>query len=340
MLPFDHALPYSPPLSVPSRPPAEETRHDHWNKAACFRHSGKKGRRNQIVAKRGCPGSINRAHCLQEGIIHCEHSKINTSFECHHFPLLFIAGDVPSPVALEHLVRCMPSSELRGQIETAVTAPTFPRVPITESRSKAPALYLLEVEGDGTQCLNVGCVFKVNERLTISSAEILQCHTFTKCLLCTVVPPGFTIGDLCTPRESYHVHSYFSLGENTVEKSHDGNSQAYTGVSAIEPNPTREQSDVIDNASGSHGSAPGQSQQAGKSSNEQLSPTLPCTTKPIDQQPIAPTKKKERPSVRPSSRLGANAKQVQDTPLANDQDVEMTDVALRKFPNRNISRQL
>ena len=114
---IDHALPYSPPLSVPSRPPAEETRHDHWNKAACFRYGQKKGPHNQIVAKRGCPGSINRALCLQEGSIDFEGSRINTSFEFHHFPLLFIAGEVPCPDALEHLIRCMPSSELRGQIE-------------------------------------------------------------------------------------------------------------------------------------------------------------------------------------------------------------------------------
>ena len=31
----DHALPYALPLTVSSRPPVEETRHDHWNKAAC-----------------------------------------------------------------------------------------------------------------------------------------------------------------------------------------------------------------------------------------------------------------------------------------------------------------
>ena len=54
---IDHALPYSPPLSVPSRPPAEETRHDHWNKAACLRQTGKKGRHNQLVAKKGYQSS-------------------------------------------------------------------------------------------------------------------------------------------------------------------------------------------------------------------------------------------------------------------------------------------
>ena len=80
----------------------------------------------------------------------------------------------------------MPSSELRGQIEAAVTEATLPRVPATESRSMAPVLYILEVEGDGAQCLNVGCVLKVNERVTISSAEILQMPHIHK------VPPVYS----------------------------------------------------------------------------------------------------------------------------------------------------
>ena len=74
---IDHALPYALPLSVPSRPPAEESRHDHWNKAACYKQSGKRCRHNQIVAEKGCPGSMNRAHCLQEGIIMSGHRKIH-----------------------------------------------------------------------------------------------------------------------------------------------------------------------------------------------------------------------------------------------------------------------
>ena len=151
----------------------------------------KRGRHNQLVAKKGCPGSINRAHCLQEGIVQSGHSKINTSFESHDFPLLFIAGDVTVSLALEHLIARMRSSDLREHIETAMARSKVPLVPTTERRSEVPVLYLLEVEGDGVQCLNVGCVLKINGRLTISNAEILQCHTFTKCLLCTVIPPGY-----------------------------------------------------------------------------------------------------------------------------------------------------
>ena len=51
-----------------------------------------------------------------------------------------------------------------------------------------------------------------------SPVQKFQCHTFTKCLLCTVVPPRFTIDDLCTRPESHQAHSYFSLGDDTEEK--------------------------------------------------------------------------------------------------------------------------
>ena len=218
---IDHALPYSPPLSVPSRPPIEETRHDHWNKAACLRQVGKKGRHNQIVAKKGCPGSINRALCLQEGIMHGKTGKVNTSYEYHHSPLLFVAGDVVIETALEQLVAYMPSSYLKEHIERIASKLDNPKVPAVEHRSDVPVLYILEVEGDGVQCLNVGCVIRANERLTISNAEILQCHTFTTCFLITIVPPGFTVSDLCTPPESYRVHSFHSLGA-VVNKDNQG----------------------------------------------------------------------------------------------------------------------
>ena len=76
-------------------------------------------------------------------------------------------------------------------------------------------------------------------------------------------------------------------------------------------------------------------QQEVRNPNERLSPTLPWSAKPIDaivpssrstQQPIAPTKKKERPSARPSCRKEAGMKHVQVASPPNDQNVEMTDV--------------
>ena len=94
--PSPSTMPFpTPSLFQYPRPPAEESRHDHWNKAACYKQSGKKCRHNQIVAKKGCPGSMNRAHCLQEGVIMIGHRKIHTSFECPNFPLLFYVDVLP-----------------------------------------------------------------------------------------------------------------------------------------------------------------------------------------------------------------------------------------------------
>ncbi len=49
---IDHALPYALPLSVPSRPPAEESRHDHWNKAACSKQSQKNVGTTKLLPKK------------------------------------------------------------------------------------------------------------------------------------------------------------------------------------------------------------------------------------------------------------------------------------------------
>ena len=225
---------------------------------------------------------MNRAHCLQEGIIQYERRKVNTSFECHCFPLLFIADEVTDTVALEHLVKCMPNSDLRDHVETFMSRPNLPRVSISERRNEIPVLYLLEVEGNDAQCLNIGCAFKINGRVAISNAEILQCHTFTKCVICVVVPPAYAIGDLCSPPESYRVHGCFGLGD--VSGDHAGiDSQAYSGASAVDPNPTRELS-----ASTSNGQirppdpAVEQAQQEVRSPGEQVTPTLPWSAKPLD----------------------------------------------------------
>ena len=264
---------------LPSRPPIEETRHDHWNKAACLRQVGKKGRHNQIVAKKGCPGSINRALCLREGTMQGKIGKVNTSYEYHHSPLLFVAGDVAIEAALEQLVAYMPSSCMKEHIERVANELDSPKVPAVEHRSEVHVLYILEVEGDGVQCLNVGCVIKANERLTISNAEILQCHTFTKCILVVVVPPGFTVSDLCTPPESYRVCSFHSLGAAINKDCTGTTSQAYAVGAALGPVISEEKNNAIEAADGIPTSAEVRKQPREDNIDEQVSTTLAWASK-------------------------------------------------------------
>ena len=83
---IEDALPFAQPLSVGNRPPPEETRHDHWNKAACYAYQDKKGTHNNIVAKKGCVGAVMRAHSLQEGIVRHSSKDLHASFENLCFP--------------------------------------------------------------------------------------------------------------------------------------------------------------------------------------------------------------------------------------------------------------
>ena len=249
---------------------------------------------------------------------------------------IFIAGEVPDTVAIEHLAKCLPASEFKDHIETAVAKAVHPRVPVTDRRSGVPVLYLLEVEGNGAQCLNIGCAFKVNDRITISNTEILQCHTFTKCIVCVVIPPGYSIGDLCYPPESFQILSGIGLG-NSYQDVADPDSQAYSGGSADGPNPTRATSPVPeDNQIGTPSLDEEPIRQVGDVQDSQISATLPWPVKNLEdtvpknssnQHPIAPTQKKERPTVKPSCKDGVVPKHVHRAPTNMEQDVEMPDVS-------------
>ena len=189
---------------------------------------------------------------------------------------------------------------------------------------------------------------KINGRITISNAEILQCHTFTKCVVCIVVPPDYSIGDLCSPPESYQIQSCIGLG-NIIRNTADPDPQAYSGVSAIGPNPTREAS-LASGSTQAGASNPDEGHiQAGDFQDGRISPTLtwptklPDDTAPVsrtNQHPIAPTKKKERPTARPSCKGEAVPKHTQQAPLAPEQDVDMPDVSSKNLLGQGLETDL
>ena len=262
--------------------------------------------------------------------------------------MLFVAGDVVIEAALEQLVAYMPSSYLKEHIERVASKLDNPKVPAVEHRSEVPVLYILEVEGDGVQCLNVGCVIRANERLTISNAEILQCHTFTKCFLITIVPPGFTVSDLCTPPESYRVHSSHSLGA-VVNKDDPGTaSQAYAVGSAAGPVIAEEKDNAIGTADGIPTSVEVRKKPGEDVTDEQVTTTLAWTSRRTEkmlsheqngQQPIVPTRKKGLANVRPSCKERASNSSQKVTQIENDQDVEMenTDIGQKSHSAPSIA---
>ncbi len=149
-------------------------------------------------------GSTISAHWLQEGTIGRFGKDLHTSCENHCVPTHFISGELPEEEALEHFVKCIASDEmLSDDFSYSLGVSEKQKLRVLDQRSKTPQFYLLEVEGSGSQCMNSGCFHRTNDRYTISNTELLQRHTFTKCIVCAIVAQGFAIADLCSPAESY-----------------------------------------------------------------------------------------------------------------------------------------
>ena len=87
--------------------------------------------------------------------------------------------------------------------------------------------------------MNIGCVYKVNDRTTISNTEILQCHTFTKCIVCTIIFAGYSIWDFCSPPESFQVRSCTGIGSIDLDDA-EQKQQMYSGCTSLGPNLTKE----------------------------------------------------------------------------------------------------
>ena len=85
----DHALPSAPIRSNISRPPIEESMHEHWKNTASLAPAQKKNRSNCIAHLEDCFPSLQRVNMLQEISIKSRGLRFTGSFEASSSPLLF-----------------------------------------------------------------------------------------------------------------------------------------------------------------------------------------------------------------------------------------------------------
>ena len=88
----DHALPFAPVRSNISRPPIEESMHEHWKNTASLAPAQKKNRSNCIAHLEDCFPSLQRLNLLQEISIKSRGLRFTGSFEASSSPLLFFNG--------------------------------------------------------------------------------------------------------------------------------------------------------------------------------------------------------------------------------------------------------
>ena len=203
---IDHALPFAPIRSSISRPPIEETMHEHWKNTASLAPDQKRHHSNCLVHVEDCFPSLQRVNMLQEISIKSRGLRLTGSFEASSSPILYFNG-VPKIedglLAFASIASQITdiASDVESSIEKHLQQPTG----ICENTSHSVTLYVLSIHCTDQAPLSIGRVMPRRNGCAVSTTELLKCHAFTECLLLVMLPKGIRIEGICTPKRHFEI---------------------------------------------------------------------------------------------------------------------------------------
>ncbi len=247
---IDHALPFAPIRSNISRPPIEESMHEHWKNTASLAPAQKKHRSNCIVHMEDCFPSLQRVNMLQEIRVKSRGLRLTGSFEASASPILFFNGVPRIEDGLQTFASIASGvPDLAADVDFSIERYLQQPSSIFEVSSHSVTLYVLSVQCTDQVPLSIGRVISRRNGCVVSTTELLKCHAFTECLLLVMLPKGIRIEGFCTPKRHFeivlripicspkddplngHASPLTSLGYNPTQ--HSGHSRA-TGHGKVE----------------------------------------------------------------------------------------------------------
>ena len=203
---IDHALPFAPTRSNISRPPIEESMHDHWKNTASLAPAQKKNRSNCIAHLEDCFPSLQRVNMLQEISIRSRGLRIAGSFEISSTPLLFFNGVPELADGLQAFVSIVSNvPDIATDVDHSVERYLAQPGSVTEFASHSVVLYGLSVQSTDHVPLNIGRILTRRNGCFVSTTELLRCHAYTECLLLVMLPKGIRVDSFCTPKRHFEI---------------------------------------------------------------------------------------------------------------------------------------
>ena len=203
---IDHALPFAPIRSSISRPPIEETMHEHWKNTASLAPDRKRHRSNCLVHVEDCFPSLQRVNMLQEISIKSRGLKLTGSFEASSTPILFFNG-VPKieDGLLSFASIASQITDIASDVEFSIEKHLQQPRGIGENTNHSVTLYVLSIHCTDQAPLSIGRVMPRRNGCAVSTTELLKCHAFTECLLLVMLPKGIRIEGICTPKRHFEI---------------------------------------------------------------------------------------------------------------------------------------
>ena len=203
---IDHALPFAPIRSSITRPPIEETMHEHWKNTASLAPDRKKHRSNCLVHDEDCFPSLQRVNMLQEISVKSRGLKLSGSFEASTTPILFLHGMPDIEDGLSAFVSITSQvTEIAADVEFSVEKHLQQPRSSSEHSNHSGTLYVLSIQCTDHVPLSIGKVLPRRNGCAVSTTELLKCHAFTECLLLVILPKGIRIDGICTPKRHFDI---------------------------------------------------------------------------------------------------------------------------------------
>ena len=203
---IEHALPFAPIRSSITRPPIEETMHEHWKNTASLAPDKKKHRSNCLVHDEDCFPSLQRVNMLQEISVKSRGLKLSGSFEASTTPILFLNGMPDIEDGLSAFVSITRQvTEIAADVEFSVEKHLQQPRSGSEHSNYSGTLYGLSIQCTDHVPLSIGKVFPRRNGCAVSTTELLKCHAFTECLLLLILPKGIKIDGICTPKRHFDI---------------------------------------------------------------------------------------------------------------------------------------
>ena len=200
---IDHALPFAPTRSSITRPPIEESMHEHWKNTASLAPAQKKNRSNCIAHFEGCFPSLQRVNMLQEISVRSRGSRMAGSFEISPSPLLFFNGFPELTDGLQAFVGIVSSlPEIAKDVEHSVDQYITRSGSVEEIASHTAVLYGLKLQITDQVPLSIGRILTRRNGCCVSTTELLRCYAYTECLLLVILS---RVDSFCTPKRHFEI---------------------------------------------------------------------------------------------------------------------------------------
>ena len=187
-----------------ARPPQEESVHDHWKKAARLAPQEKISHVNCVAKTENCPKSLQRVMRLRESSVKESSYTVFMYVEQTKMPWCFFTGSVSQQTALDcfskHGIHHLESKE---EIEVVIDSHSDKKQCLNRDVEGSATVHIVKVQCDDDQPVRMGLFCEGKYGWTVSTAELVQCHAYTPCILVIMVPPGCKLADVCSPRRHF-----------------------------------------------------------------------------------------------------------------------------------------